>query len=305
MHNALPEFPVFEKLSLDHKEVLQAIVNSFPSSDFNFAGLFTWDVDEAVHISSLNENIVMRSSDYLTHDTFYSFIGDNKVNETIKTLTEYAKQRGEESKLRLITESVAKNIDANLHDIDEDRDNFDYIFHVSDLVALSGGRNQKRRQKLHRFKREHGPYIKEVELNLNDETVLKDIKQVMAKWQTSRRKHINEVRDEFVAIEKALNHHQTLGMRAFGIYHGQDLIAFQLFEILPGKIAIGHFEKADAEFEDVFLYLKHAFAEHLSKMDVEIYNTEQDLGVPGMRESKLSYGPASYIKKYTITKKSV
>lgn len=304
MDKVLPIFPKFEKLSLDHKELLQSIANDFPSSDFNFAGLFTWDVREVVLVSSLNGNLVICSSDYLTHAKFYSFIGDNKVDETIETLTDYAKQRGEESKLKLVPQTVVKHIkQPDVHEILEDRDNYDYIYSVNDLVELKGKEYEGKRNILHGFTRLHGDSIQEKELDLNDKDVILDIEQVMVKWQQTRGKGSSEVSDEFIAIKKALDHHQSLSMRAFGIYNRDTLIAFTLFEILPTKVAVAHFHKADVGYNGVYEHLTHSFAKHLASLDVKIMNYEQDLGVAGLRKSKESFHPSEYIKKYIVSRK--
>ena len=300
MIKGLPTFPEFEKLSLTHKDILRSIVYNFPSSDFNFSGLFTWDTTDSVMVSALNDNLVVRSSDYLTHSKFYSFIGDNKVDETIKTIIDHANSQGEDTKLRLITEKVASNITRDKHLISEDRDNHDYIYLVRDWVELKGKNYRGKRNLLHNFQRKYGVSVKEKELDLTDESIRNEIERVMEKWQQARGKNSTEVRDEFKGIRKALEHHDALDIKAFGIYHSNELIAFLLFEVLPNKVAIGHFEKADTIFEGVFVHLRHTLAKHLASMDIETFNTEQDLGVEGLRKSKESYHPHEFIKKYTV-----
>jgi len=301
MSKKLPVFPDFEKLSLAHKDVLQAMANNFPSSDFNFAGLFTWDVGGIVTVSSLNGNLVICASDYLTHDKFYSFIGSNKVDETIKTIIDYAEEHGEDTTLKLIPESVAAHIkQTGIHQVNEDRDNHDYIYSVGDLAELKGGKYRKKRSILYGFTREHGSRVRQKELDLEDKNIREDIQKVMSKWQQSRKKSGGEVRDEFTAIQKALEHHQVLGLRAYGVYDNADLIAFLIFEILPGKVAIGHFEKADTRYKGIFEHLKHNLARHLDSLDIKTFNTEQDLGIKGLRKSKESLHPTTYIKKCTI-----
>jgi hypothetical protein len=305
MRNDLPIFPKFEKLSLDHRDLLQSFSTDFPSSDFNFAGLFTWDVDDVVTVSALNGNIVICSSDYLTRSKFYSFIGNNKIDETVKTLIDHAEQNGESPVLRLIPESVTKHISPTApHIVDEDPDNHDYMYLVTDWAELKGGKYVNKRNLVHGFGRKYGALLEEKELDLADENVRKDIEAVMLRWQSSRRKTDEDVRDEIAAVQRAVKHYAVLGMKALGIYHGGNLIAFILFEILPDKTAVGHFEKADTQFEGVFVYLKHILAKHLEKLGVEFINTEQDLGVEGLRRSKQSLHPAGYIKKYTIKPRS-
>lgn len=299
----IPKFPSFTKLSLDHRDTLYAIANDFPSSDFNFAGLFTWDVDEVVTVSSLNDNLVICSSDYLTHTKFYSFIGSNKVDETVKTLIHYAKDRGAETNLRLITQSVAQHINSDLYEIEEDRDNHDYILSVKDLVEFKSNKYRGKKNLHNRFLGAYGENVKEEELDLNNPSVRQDIEKVLLGWQQSRNKTADEVKDEFMAIRKALDHHKLLEVRAFGVYHDGQLIAFSLFEIVPGKVAIIHFDKANVEFEGIFEHLKHSFARHLWTLGITSINYEQDLGIEGLRRAKESYHPVEYIKKYIIKQK--
>lgn len=297
--NTLPIFPEFTKLSIDHRDVLSSISNKFPSSDFNFAGLFTWDVDEVVMVSSLNDNLVICSSDYLTHTKFYSFIGDNKIDNTIKTLTDYAKHQGEAT-LRLITQSVAQHINSDLYELKEDRDNHDYILSVKDLMDFKSNKYRGKKNLHNRFLNNFGGKAKEIELEINKTTVREDIEKVLLSWQKSRNKQPSEVKDEFIAIRRALEHHEVLGMKAFGVYHDDRLIAFTLFEILPNKVAIIHFDKANVEFVGIFEHLKHSFAKHLWTLGVETINYEQDLGIEGLRRAKESYHPVEYIKKLSL-----
>src|SRR5262245_9186402 len=135
--NKLPTFPLFEHLELAHKDALQAIANQFPSySDFNFISLFTWDIEGEVLVSSLNNNLIVKFTDYLDKSNFYSFLGTNKANETAKALIEYAKSNGDKSELKLVPHSVASQISKQQFEIVEDRDNHDYLLSIEDLVEF-------------------------------------------------------------------------------------------------------------------------------------------------------------------------
>ncbi|HSW85507.1 MAG TPA: phosphatidylglycerol lysyltransferase domain-containing protein [Candidatus Saccharimonadales bacterium] len=300
----LPTFPKFTPLTLQHKDTLSLIANNFPSSDFNFAGLYTWDVKESVMVSSLFGNLVIRTSDYLSHDNFYSFIGNQKVDETIKALTDYAKKYGEQSSLKLIPQSVAELVsDHKAHEVLEDRNNFDYILSVKDLIEFRSNKYRGKKNEHNRFLNKYGRTVIEKEIDLDNTKVQKDVLAVLIKWQLSRGKLSNDVKDEFVAIERALNNHKVLNIQAFGIYIENKLIAFTLFEITPNKVAILHFDKANIEYNGVFVHLKRSFAKHLNNLGVSKINYEQDLGIEGLRKSKESYKPIEYIKKYTISRK--
>lgn len=306
MSNAkLPIFPEFTKLDLQHKEELQAIANAFPSySDFNFVSLFTWDTDGAVLVSTLNDNLVIRFSDYLDNKVFYSFLGTNKVHETVETLLDLVASSSEHNELMLIPHSTASLITDPKYEVIEDRDNYDYLLLVNDLVEFRTNKYRGKKNLLNRFNREYGHLSSTEEIDLTKPDKRAELEQVLADWQTSRNKGNAEVDNEFIAIKRALEHADTIGIRAFGVYVEGKLVGFTLFEILPKKMAVIHFDKADIRYAGVFEHLKHNFAKHISTMDIVAINYEQDLGIEGLRRAKESYHPIDYLKKYTVRLRS-
>lgn len=300
----LPKFPEFANLDLSHKDVLQEIANRFPSySDFNFVSLFTWDTDNSVMISSLNENLVIRFKDYLTGDSFYSLLGTSKIDETIKVLLEYSKKQGENNELMLVPHSVAMKVSGDQHIVIEDRDNHDYLLSVADLVEFRTNKYRGKKNLFNRYQRLHGEKTETKSLDLSIPENRAELERVLQDWQLSRNKDNQEVRNEFIAIKRALENAKILNLQAYGLFVDHKLAAFTLFEILPNKVAVIHFDKADTRYVGIFEHLKHSFAKHIASLDIETINYEQDLGLEGLRRAKESYHPVDYLKKYRIKSK--
>ena len=78
-----------------------------------------------MQISQLNGNYVIRFINYLTGEPFYTFLGENKVDETAKELLELSKKEGLKVELRLIPEDSMVGLDKNVFTIEEDPDNND------------------------------------------------------------------------------------------------------------------------------------------------------------------------------------
>ena len=75
----LPEFPKFKSIDLTDKKEIEEINKKFPPySDFNFVSMWCWDIKGEMHISILHDNLVVKFTDYLTGDPFFSFFGNNK-----------------------------------------------------------------------------------------------------------------------------------------------------------------------------------------------------------------------------------
>jgi hypothetical protein len=78
------------------------------------------------------------------------------------------------------------------------------------------------------------------------------------------------------------------------------MVAYSIYEIRD-DYAIGHFEKALKEHNGLYDYLKHTTAKELHEKGVKYINYEQDLGIVGLRQTKLLLHPEHYLKKYSIS----
>jgi hypothetical protein len=302
--DTLPVFPNFVALDLSHKKMLRAIAERFPAySDFNFVSMFSWDTQGTVGVATLYGNLAVRFSGYTDSTTFLSFIGANKVPETIETLLDYCRKAHIPPCLQLIPQSVIDALSASAHTrytIQEDRDNHDYILSVKNLSEF-GTLYKRKKNAYNRFMRNYSGHFVCKQLDLGSSKIVQQIGKVLADWQRTRGKSDDEVKNEFAAIRKCLKHAKELDVLAYGTFVQDELVGFTLFEMVPGQTAILHFAKANVTFEGVFEHLKHNFAKHLTTMDAKYINYEQDLGVAGMRREKESYKPVDYLKKYTIT----
>ncbi len=84
------KFPEFKKLELSDKVELEKITRQYlPYSDYHFTQMWIWDNHEPSMLSKLDGNIVIRHSDALTGESFYSFLGSNCLNSTIKTIFDF------------------------------------------------------------------------------------------------------------------------------------------------------------------------------------------------------------------------
>ncbi len=111
----IPNFPDFKPIELNDKDEIESFTKKFaPYSDFNFASMWSWDVKEEMRVSQLNGNLVVRFTDYLTGEPFYSFLGSNKPTETADALLTLAEKEGIPLHLKLVPEDSAKEIDPTI-----------------------------------------------------------------------------------------------------------------------------------------------------------------------------------------------
>lgn len=299
----IPEFPDFIKLSFKHKPHIEKHLSKYPPySDFNFTSLISWG-GEDTYICELNGNLVIKFKDYTTSEPFYTFIGIKKVNDTIKTLLEGAKKNGLHPKLKLIPE-VSLRTDPKIieqYHIEEDRDNFDYIYLLEETKDFKGNKHGDKRNFINRFKRLYQSSHKLLDITHPEDQ--KEILDLFHHWQKQKKRTNEEVENELSAIKKILELAYDLKLICIGIYIDNKLVAFSINEILTDGYTMNLFEKADTNYQGIFPYLRNITAIYLLKKGCKFLSHEQDLGIEGLRKSKMSYNPHFFLKKYTITHK--
>lgn len=299
---SLPKFPQFKALEIQDKDALNKItVKHPPYSDFNFVSLWSWDTEEEIELSELNGNLVIKFTDYIDQSIFYSFIGTNAVDETAVTLLKYSKKHGIKPELKLVPESVILALQKpEQFDIKEDRDNFDYILSVNTLLESKGKNFSTKRNLIRRFNKLYGHKSGVKMLDLKDGAIKKEILDVFYAWEKSRGKGREETDAELKAVKRLLEHAEHLDLEVLGLFINNQLKAFSIYELIQDKHGTIHFEKADASVEGVFHYIKKVVVKELTKKEVSHINYEQDLGIEGLRKSKMLLQPESFLKKYTV-----
>ena len=300
----IPEFPNFKKLEFSDKESILAITDNFePYSDFVFANILFWDYKEQMQISILNGNLVIKFNDYLTGKCFYTFIGLSKVESTITILLQYAEQAGIEKYIKLIPEIVISSFKNSKFTVTEDPDNLDYILSIEKLYSYEGHEFASKRRAVNTFLR-RTPESNLKILDLKNEQTLEDIERLFILWHTQKVENgesTSESGHEFTALKRCLHFANELDVFGSGLYVNDKLIAFWLIGLLNNGYSVSHFEKADTwTYPGIFPYFKQKVAGELLKQNIHYINLEQDLGIPGLRQSKMAYLPVKFLKKYIV-----
>lgn len=294
----ISNYPIFTKLDINLKDKITSITSQFaPYSDFNFTSLYCWNVDDSTEVSLLYGNLVIRMPDYLTRRLTYSILGNNRIDESLKILIDAAGQ------INMVPEIVFESI-SNKSDfvIVEDRDNFDYIYELHHLAHLPGNKFKKKRNKANVFTRDHASY--ELEVRTTRELTAHQIKRLTEidhEWARLTARDEGDILSERKALSLLLQNSSEFDPIVTEIIVDGEIKAFSINEVLHDKFAICHFEKAlSTHHVHLNTFLSSVVAKELQKMGCTYVNWEQDLGLEGLRQSKMSYHPINMLKKYTI-----
>lgn len=260
-------------------------------SDYTFASLYSWD-DGSLEVFTSNGNTVVRMPDYITGVPLTLLRGQTEVSRTARELlrdTEY---------LSLVPESTASVLAESEHFVlEEDRDQFDYVYNLADIVSLQGSKYSKPRNKLNQFVRIYGDRAYAVNEKVRSANA-SEFLDVFLKWQIERGLSDDAVASELMATRRILQN-PDIELITTRVYVDGTCVGYALHEA-ESVYAVCHFQKALSSYGYVDAYLTHEASSHLLRLGCKYVNWEQDMGVAGLRQYKESYRPSEYVKKYTV-----
>ena len=203
-------------------------------------------------------------------------------------------------KLKCASREQAAILEKQGYAVAEDRDNFDYLHARSDLATLAGRRFHKKRNRVKGFVDDFNCSAEPLEAPR-----MADALAVLDRWRDTAEKtgglDGSDSAGDYAEARDALEQQELLGLRGRVYSIAGQPVAYAMGEELPDrKTFVIHFEKADIAYNGLYQFVNQEFAAALPE-NIETINREQDLGVPGLRQAKLSYHPSGFIEKFTVT----
>lgn len=176
-----------------------------------------------------------------------------------------------------------------------ERDAFDYIYRTEDLISLKGKRYHKKRNHLNQFRSRYAWTFSELTVADMDECIAFSASVYNQKDGYDSRSSVVE---QF-AIHTYFTNFAALGLCGGVLRVDGKLAGFSIGEPLNRNTFVTHIEKADISFQGAYTALTQAFTERFAS-GYEYINREEDLGLEGLRQAKLSYYPAYLLEKGTM-----
>lgn len=303
MSHRIPQFPACKLLDIDDRDEIERLTRPFPPySDFNFVSLFCYDTTGDCRISLLNGNLVVRFHDYVTLEPFYSFLGTQRVRDTVERLLEQADGERIAPILRLVPGSVVESANGQLSDlvVTEDPDSADYIIAAHELIELTSGRWRSKRKSANRFRRKH-PHCVVSEMDLADHITQVQVQKLFETWAAKKRKSSAETQNEFAAMERIMRYSHRFHLLTVGAFLDGRLIGFTINEVVHDGHYMGHFGKTDPDCTGISVVLESETAKAMTQLGIAHMNYQQDLGLDGLRIYKESWRPVHRLQKLVIS----
>jgi hypothetical protein len=301
---AFKTFPFFSKLTLANKQAYEDAISKYPPvAELSFASLMTWwnELDSCT-ISELNGNLVV--SYWLPGDeenSGFAFVGANQVDESVCTIFDYQKARGNPARLVHVPEFVVGSMHhPELFTFTPERDYDESVFAVSDFYPLART-TMHMRSKIQRFLAkvdEASLQTRSIDLRLKDNQ--QRLLNAAEKW--FKKGGFNDVASiDREALKVAIVNAVDFGVQNVCLYLDDELLGFQLYQqATDRRYVIATFVKVNCDIPGTPEYMLYAAARWFAAQDVSYINMEQDLGISRLRTEKLALGPSNFVRKYTI-----
>jgi uncharacterized protein len=273
----------FSELRIEDKPVFDRFFKDFPpkASEYTFTNMFCWRIPKKHSFAVRDGHLIIRSG----IDRFYQPIGPDPSSMIRLILAEFVQASVERIEARALT---------GLPQARTDRDQWDYVYDVKEMVELPGQRYAAKRNFIKRASK-LSPEV----CRLDDESVsgLLDLAQRWCMMRECSKDEALSAEDE--AVRTALRYHKELGLLGVCVTVDGKVQGFAVGEPLNADTFVEHFEKANPENPGIYQYVLNEFCKALPSQYLYL-NREQDLGVEGLRKAKESYHPVRMTEKSII-----
>jgi uncharacterized protein len=279
----LPHFMKFKPITLADKPLFDEYFAEFPPriSELTFTNLFVWRHSRKYEFAEIDSHLII-----LYDNKFLQPIGKNPESIIPGLLKEH-------SSIERVDETIA--LKTTGCKVEEDRNNWDYVYSIEDLRTLAGNKYAPKRN-----------FIKQCEkcepdVCALDKDTVHGFLQLQKDWCSLRKCDDDaNLQAENTAVMEALKNFEMLNLFGICIYVNKRIEGFAIGEKLNNDTYVEHFEKANTNINGLYQYILYNFAKSI-RGEFSYLNREQDLGIEGLRKAKESYYPVRMIKKYRIT----
>lgn len=291
-------FPDFVDVDIKMKQYFDELLRINPphASEYIFTNIFIWRYLYKFKVCLLDSSFCVKGIDRSGMEFFMIIAKDiTAYMDAIKHLSSVYKSDGKSLKLFRVEERLIEPLKREFPSMsyEYDRDNSDYIYLSSDLAGLKGRKYDGKRNHIKRFKNNYIFDYKPI-----TEEFIDDCVRLTELWY--RTKGDEGLTPDIVATKEALTNYTALGLKGGVIIIDGQVKAFSIAEQLNSETAVIHIEKYDSAYEGISQMINQQLCANTCSA-YKYINREQDMGIEGLRKSKLSYNPVLILNKYRIS----
>ena len=173
-----------------------------------------------------------------------------------------------------------------------DRNDAEYIYLPSDLINLKGNKYRKIREKIRSFKKEFKNNYEIVEY------CQKDFKSLLSLLESWNKEKNSDSATESKRIKFILENKEKLYLEIYLLKINNNLAGMTIIQALPNNVGAIIFEKSFSKYKNANCILNLFEADHLK--NCKAISRQEDMGIEGLRQAKLSFKPLCLEKKFNL-----
>lgn len=259
--------------------------------EYNLSYVLLWKESEGMEFAFTDNAMFIHQR--LTDTFLLPATTEEHMAESLKELDEYCQKSG--------THFAFKSIPADFlpyfaeYRTTLDRNLADYLYIPETMAGLHGKHLQAKRNHVAQFEKMYEYTLSPLTPEDKDACLLMD-----EGWEEGHAQYEEGVKEEEKAIRNAFDSFSSLHIVGLVIRDKGKVIAFTLGEIIDErKMAITHFEKGNILYQGIYEAINNFFTKEYL-MDMAYINRQEDVGIEGLRKSKLSYHPVMLAEKVRV-----
>lgn len=300
IHNGDDTMLNFQPVTMERKAELDPILQALPDMgcEYSLVNMILW----GGACAAVEDGVIYVFTRYAGAGGYFLPAGGD-LKTAVKRLAQDARARGVAFSMFGVTDRSRAILETEFpgtFSFYEVRSGFDYCYDIRRLAELKGKKLQAKRNHIHRFEDACPDWHI---LPLNPDT-LPRARQMADHWYAEHeRLHADgEYRAEQRAIGMAFDRFAELGLEGLMIESGGRIVAITMGSRIRTDVFDVNFEKAVTDVQGAYAMINRTFARYLSEKYPELnyLNREDDMGIPGLRKSKLSYYPDLLLRKWVV-----
>ena len=296
----------FHPLTPDERKRVQAVTmgSGRRNCNFNFANLIGWQFWFNTEVCICHEVVVFRFN--LEGRRAYMLCSASAPSASLlELLCHDAATAGTPLLILNMEDEPAAAVKALMPErvtVEPRRNQYDYIYRREDLAKLKGGSLKAKRNHVNKFLSIYPDFqYRPLEPALFDEC-----RRLSRTWRTEVEESQHDSHYEITAdaearaMENVFTHWQQLDAIGGSIFVDGRMVAFTYGAPVTHDTFDVCVEKANRRIDGAFNIINQQFADHLPEQYVYL-NREEDMGLEGLRKSKLSYHPHILLSYNNVT----
>ena len=292
----------FRPITLEDKPLFDRYFQQrrYENAHMNFTNLFMWRTLYNIQWTLAGEALLMKAAWNDKEFALMPVAPPTQLANVVDTWLDYFQGIGQPFKMRGVERFMMEEMERlrpGYFSFAGDRDNYDYVYPVQDLIDLKGRKYHSKKNHINSFYRTYGEsgYLPLCE------ALAPDCIATLIEWCEKRGCDNDPIlRSERDAIIEVLNCINDLSIKGGVILLNDKVEAFTFGEQINDDTAVIHVEKGNPDIRGIYPVINQSFCRY-EWSGLTYVNREEDMGLEGLRKAKESYGPVKMIEKFVVT----